>query len=142
MLLKNRLWHRHFSVNFAKILRTLFFSENPKWLLLKWPNHVLHAEKCSIFETNPSKMFGAAYSKFRQTSKMELIVKIIYDCNKKFYLNLIWVLNSCVVCTQISWNFCGQMLVNKPLLRKYHTPFLSPGQNIFPNAFNASHRYC
>ena len=33
-LLKKRLWHRCFPVNFAKFLRTPFFIDNPQWLLL------------------------------------------------------------------------------------------------------------
>ena len=33
-LLKKRLWHRCFPVNFAKFLRTLFFTEHLQWLLL------------------------------------------------------------------------------------------------------------
>ena len=32
--LKKRLWHRCFSVNFAKFLRTPFFREHLRWLLL------------------------------------------------------------------------------------------------------------
>ena len=34
-LLKNRLWHRGFPVNFAKFPRTPFFTELHWWLLLK-----------------------------------------------------------------------------------------------------------
>ena len=34
-LLKKRLWHRWFSVNFAKFLRTTFFIEYLRWLLLE-----------------------------------------------------------------------------------------------------------
>ena len=34
-LLKKRLWHRCFPVNFAKFLRTPFFTEHLWWLLLK-----------------------------------------------------------------------------------------------------------
>ena len=34
MLLKKRLWHRCFPVNFAKFLRTPFFTEYLWWLLL------------------------------------------------------------------------------------------------------------
>ena len=34
-LLKKRFWHRCFSVNFAKFLRTPFFTEQLWWLLLK-----------------------------------------------------------------------------------------------------------
>ena len=33
-LLKKRLWHRCFPVNFAKFLRTLFLTEHLQWLLL------------------------------------------------------------------------------------------------------------
>ena len=33
-LLKMRLWHRCFPVNFAKFLRTSFFTERLQWLLL------------------------------------------------------------------------------------------------------------
>ena len=34
-LLKKRLWHRCFPVNFLKFLRTLFFTEHLWWLLLQ-----------------------------------------------------------------------------------------------------------
>ena len=33
-LLKKRLWHRCFPMNFAKFTRTLFFTEHLRWLLL------------------------------------------------------------------------------------------------------------
>ena len=33
-LLKKRLWHRCFLVNFVKFLRLLFLTEHPRWLLL------------------------------------------------------------------------------------------------------------
>ena len=33
-LFKKRLWHRSFRVNFAKFLRTHFFIEHLRWLLL------------------------------------------------------------------------------------------------------------
>ena len=33
-LLKKRLWHRCFPVNFAKFLRTIFLTERLRWLLL------------------------------------------------------------------------------------------------------------
>ena len=33
-LLKKRLWHRCFSVNFVEFLRTLFLTEHLQWLLL------------------------------------------------------------------------------------------------------------
>ena len=34
-LLKKRLWHRCFPVNFAKFLRTSFLTEHLRWLLLR-----------------------------------------------------------------------------------------------------------
>ena len=34
-LLKKRLWHRCFPVNFAKFLRTPFLTEHLRWLLLE-----------------------------------------------------------------------------------------------------------
>ena len=34
ILLKERLWHRYFPVNFAKFLRTSFLTEHLRWLLL------------------------------------------------------------------------------------------------------------
>ena len=50
-LLKKSLWHRCFSVNFAKFLRTAFFAEHLRWLLLvsgnscgiifNWPRAIL-----------------------------------------------------------------------------------------------------
>ena len=35
-LLKKRLWHRYFPVNFAKFLRAAFLTEHLRWLLLKY----------------------------------------------------------------------------------------------------------
>ena len=35
-LLKKRLWHRCFTVNFVKFLRTPFFKEHLWWMLLKF----------------------------------------------------------------------------------------------------------
>ena len=34
-ILKKRLWHRFFPVNFAKLLRTPFLTEQLRWLLLR-----------------------------------------------------------------------------------------------------------
>ena len=39
ILLKRRLWHRCVPVNFAKFLRTTFFTEHLRWLLLKTPQY-------------------------------------------------------------------------------------------------------
>ena len=39
-LLKKRLWHRCFPVNFAKFLRTPFLTEHLRWLLLEFVDKV------------------------------------------------------------------------------------------------------
>ena len=41
-LLKKRLWHSCFPMNFAKLLRTTFFAERLRWLLLKKYGKILH----------------------------------------------------------------------------------------------------
>ena len=43
-LLKKRLWHRCFTVNFAKFLRASFLKEHLWWLLLKWGKSKLRAK--------------------------------------------------------------------------------------------------
>ena len=50
-LLKNRLWHSCFPVNFAKFLRTPFFTEQLRWLLL---NHRIqhHGHFVYLLERN------------------------------------------------------------------------------------------
>ena len=40
-LLKKRLWHRCFPVNFAKFLRIPFLTEHLRWLLLAFDNLIL-----------------------------------------------------------------------------------------------------
>ena len=47
-LLKKRLWHRYFPVNFAKLLRTPFFIEHLWWLLVVW-GYLSLPKKIQIF---------------------------------------------------------------------------------------------
>ena len=49
-LLKKRLWHRCFPVDFAKFLRTPFFTEHLQWLLLKFISH--HTKEILYVNTN------------------------------------------------------------------------------------------
>ena len=49
-LLKKRLWHRCFPVDFAKLLRTPFFTEYLHWLLLKFISH--HTKEILYVNTN------------------------------------------------------------------------------------------
>ena len=56
-LLKKRLWHRCFSVNFAKFLRTHFLAGHLLWLLLYHLSSMIiicHGNYQYIFEINPS----------------------------------------------------------------------------------------
>ena len=46
-LLKKRLWHRCFPVNFAKFLRTPFLTEHFRWLLLDVNIRSIHGEEVS-----------------------------------------------------------------------------------------------
>ena len=48
-LLKKRLWHRSFTVNFAKFLRTPFFTEQLRWLLLKRLSKEIVSLEVTIF---------------------------------------------------------------------------------------------
>ena len=47
-LLKRRLWHRCFAVNFAKFLRTPFVTEHLWWLLLLIPFNLLLVDSVSM----------------------------------------------------------------------------------------------
>ena len=47
-LLKKSLWHRCFPVNFAKFLRTPFFTEHLRWLLLIDNNQIQQSELIKI----------------------------------------------------------------------------------------------
>ena len=51
-LLKKRLWHRSFPVNFAKFLRAPFFTEHLRWLLLKRLSKGFVSLEVTIFTKN------------------------------------------------------------------------------------------
>ena len=55
-LLKKRLWHRCFPLNFAKFLRTLFLTEHLRWLLLYQTldeEKMIYGEKVKQFKLKP-----------------------------------------------------------------------------------------
>ena len=60
-LLKNRPWYRCFSVNFAKFLRTPFFTEHLQWLLLKFISH--HIKE--MLYVNINLMGNKPWSKYK-----------------------------------------------------------------------------
>ena len=57
ILLKKRLWHRCFPVNFAKFLRVPFFIEHLCWLLLYWVEN-LHLSFGVSIEKAPMNLNG------------------------------------------------------------------------------------
>ena len=59
-LLKKRLWHRCFPVNFAKFLRTPFFTEHLWWLLLSKDNQKMKLSQ--LKQCNMRKFFSKNYT--------------------------------------------------------------------------------
>ena len=57
-LLKKRLWHRCFPINFVKFPRTSFFTEPLRWLLLNCPLIILYRliKTCSDSTKQPPKI--------------------------------------------------------------------------------------
>ena len=49
-LLKKRLWHKCFPVNFAKFLRTPFSVDHLRWLLLKYLKKVISVFNYKLFQ--------------------------------------------------------------------------------------------
>ena len=52
-LLKKRLWHRCFPVNFEKFLRTPFFTEHLRWLLLE----ITRSKSCKFQLTDSNYLY-------------------------------------------------------------------------------------
>ena len=55
--IKKRLWHRCFSVNFAKFLRQPFLQNNSERLLLKFSSPRLQKDTVTLFVTVILKIF-------------------------------------------------------------------------------------
>ena len=72
-LLKKRLWHRCFPVNFAKFLRTTFLTEHLRWLLLYLDKSIGSADDdwSNRFETNIVTM-----------KKQSIDCSITFTCSK------------------------------------------------------------
>ena len=63
-LLKKRLWHRCFPMNFAKFLRTPFFTEHLRWLL-------------ELLETQRSE--SLVLNVFPQSSNKKAVIFVIHN---------------------------------------------------------------
>ena len=68
-LFKKRLWHRCFPVNFAIFLRTPFFTEHLRWLLL---DQILH--KCKIASLDEGKIRLTFLFDFQWSFSRELLI--------------------------------------------------------------------
>ena len=79
--LKKRLWHRCFSVNLAKFLRTPFFTEHLRWLLLYG---VSSGPYFSVFSPNTGK-YGPEKTPYLDTFHE---VQIAIDVNKRYKENI------------------------------------------------------
>ena len=83
-LLKKRLWHRCFPVNFEKFLRTPLLTEHLWWLLLK------HLHRSLLF----SKVAGFWYAKFLRTPILQNIsgnITAVHVCNIQQHIDYILI---------------------------------------------------
>ena len=81
-LLKKRLWHRCFLVNFAKFLRTPFLTEHLWWLLLRAPDFVSLPRLCTIQNTSNSLAKAHLRTPFLQNSSQWLLSNVSYFFKK------------------------------------------------------------
>ena len=85
-LLKKRLRHMCFPVNFAKFLRTPFLQNTSRWLLLNIKeNAFVLLILTFVTWTKSSNLFGTKYSGMDQ-------VKFFKGCLPRFYLAHSWIL--------------------------------------------------
>ena len=91
-LLKKSLWQRCFPVNFAKFLRTPFFIEHLRWLLLLWPFQrsvtklfakILHQCKFRRLKVTKCLASGENYN-WRQVKSMKRQTKIKTELRRTF----------------------------------------------------------
>ena len=126
-LLKKRLWHRCFPVNFVKFLGTLFFTEDLWWLLLQFwpsesPNRIPNAmELCKLLERNlthticDNRLQTASNLDIWNRSKI-VILSALFEKNSNFsdYLWRWWN----------SWNLMANVFEKVSLKFKISNSFL------------------
>ena len=88
-LLKNRLWHRCFPVNFVKFLRILFLTEHLWWLLLYvpiWARSVSYLKRAVLVKFE--QVSEAVVHKF--SSKLVLLkISVKHLCWRHFFIKFI-----------------------------------------------------
>ena len=65
-LLKKSLWRRCFPANFAKFLRTPFFTEHLRWLLQQW--------RCYVIDNIASVYFAVSMRRYAIFSNAEISI--------------------------------------------------------------------
>ena len=70
-LLKKRLWYKCFSVNFAKLLRTPFFVQHLRWLLLSDIYHNNDQNNCKI-DSSVTRNYSQTEAAIRRCSQKQL----------------------------------------------------------------------
>ena len=68
-LFKKRLWHRCFPVNFAKFLKTLFFTEHLWWLLL---NHLAISSSNNLKNISNFEGWRLTLAASKKTSSLQV----------------------------------------------------------------------
>ena len=113
-LLKKRLWHRCFPVNFTKFLRTPFFTEHLQWLLLLVVISSLSLDLLKICVDNFKKelSFVSFYFSFLWTikSKKESNHNYIIRTSPSQMFLKIGVLKNLAIFTE---NLCRNLVFNK-----------------------------
>ena len=80
-LLRKRLWHKCFSVNFVKFLRTPFYIEHLWWLLLKI-KMAKYANECELM--NSAVKHKDRFSNFRESTFHGSFSGYLYRLKKTF----------------------------------------------------------
>ena len=93
-LLKKRLWHTCFPVNFAKLWRTTFFTEHLWWLLLKLLSKEM-SNICSNFllQLKNQRSGSKTLSSFSVTFVLKKIITFSSQRVHAFY----WIKTSCLI---------------------------------------------
>ena len=91
-LLKKRLWHRCFTVNFAKFLRTAFLQNTSGWLLLLATNEMIFSNLFSLMIVtityHASKMW---YIRKYTITKINLLLTMHHHVSSTKKLYVIWL---------------------------------------------------
>ena len=91
-LLKDRLWHRCFPVNFAKFLRTSFLTEHLWWLLLNRIKKNSRTDKENYFQTSQNileqKKNITDQSEYSRADKEIIAVRILPYIKDRWKIDL------------------------------------------------------